>query len=354
MKSNLLGGASKPPILPKEPEPDVKPVTLQPVKAGRNLAVIGLDSVGKTTMSLLWGYLNSRYKERMGDDLTLTKKALSLGVVPEVEKIIVIETQNKLVKNMGIIGSVENRLISPLKADGTKIEIIEVPCKRLKEVIVGNKVIPENLDELQETADKFVSEVDKCIKLGPEYLLIIDNISDYLEMLDDKQAVLYSYITRASMIEKTPTDKAASLVEAAGILQQMNQSAWKYRNKWWKDLLVNKKKFMGWNIDIIAQYKTPDHFLYDKDGNRRKNAKELNTCAAPRSFEHIDHQFYLSRQYNTTSKKDEFIVEMSGKYMNPVQELNTFTLEPFRRFAGLRMFERIAHWMLVEDSQISD
>jgi hypothetical protein len=101
---------------------------------GRNLAIVGADSVGKTTFALLLGYLNSQFKDRMGDDLKKTKKALSNGAIPEVERIVVVETQNKLKKTLRST-CVERALLKPLNDAGIKIDIINVNLKRAKERI---------------------------------------------------------------------------------------------------------------------------------------------------------------------------------------------------------------------------
>src|SRR5271157_2958297 len=80
------------------------------IATGRNVGIIGLDSSGKTLSAALMGYLNSRYSEYM-DDYPLTKRCISEGIFPEIEKIAIIETQNKFDKHMRTPTSAERHLV---------------------------------------------------------------------------------------------------------------------------------------------------------------------------------------------------------------------------------------------------
>lgn len=315
--------------------------------SGRNIAHIGPDSSGKTTAALMWGYLNSRYFNQMGDDFPLTKKALKCGAVPEVEKIYVVETQNKLKKTLDSRMTVEYHMMNQLIQDGTAFHIEEIPMRRLIETIVNGKVVANNIAEIEATAKRFSDELYNSVKLGPEYLFVVDSMSDFYRILDDKQGLMYQYILKAKFIDKDVDQYSKELVEAAGSLKQMRDASWSYRNKWWFDPLIAKKAFLGWNVDTYYESEKTIRENMESGGYDGKIFWPKGTPG------HIDAQFHFNRGFDDKSGSYNISVEMLGKQTNPVKALNKFIIPTYKKLGGLQLFEHMAHAFLIDEGMVS-
>jgi len=315
--------------------------------SGRNIAHVGPDSSGKTTAMLQWGYLNSRYFDQMGDDYPLTKKALKCGAVPEVEKIYVVETQNKLRKALDSHMTVEYHMMNQLVKDGTKFELKEIPMKRLIETIVNGKVVANNIAEIEATAKAFSDELHASVKLGPEYLFGVDSMSDFYRILDDKQGLMYQYILKAKFIDKDVDQYSKELVEAAGSLKQMRDASWAYRNKWWFDPLIAKKAFLGWNIDTYYESELTPRKDMEGGGYAGKVFWPKGTTG------HLDAQFYFSRGFDDKTGSYAINVEMEGKQTNPIRSLNKFIIPTYKKLGGLQLFEHMAHAFLIDEGMVT-
>ena len=99
---------------------------------GKNLGLIGEPMTGKTLLALLIGYFNSEYKDMIRDaGYERVVKIMDAGLLPEVEQIMVLESENNLMKSLTT--GVEKALMRPLiEKDILNIAPIIIPRKEVE------------------------------------------------------------------------------------------------------------------------------------------------------------------------------------------------------------------------------
>jgi len=89
---------------------------------GKNIAIVGQPMVGKTNLAMLLGYFNSEYKSQMKEKgYERVIQVMDAGLLPEIEKIMVLESENNLLK--ALTAGVEKALFRPFIQKGI-IEIV--------------------------------------------------------------------------------------------------------------------------------------------------------------------------------------------------------------------------------------
>jgi len=216
-------------------------------KFGKNIAIIGGSMEGKTNLALQFGFFNSEYTPYMKKHGFLkTIEVLDKGILAEVEEIIVVESENNLKKALN--DGIEKALYRPLTDKGI-IDIIPITIPR-KEVKIKNKrLVNVYSDKLEEKKDQFVDLIKEIVDTkGENTLLIIDSMSKYKKLLDDRLGLIIDVVKK----------RANASLEG---LDKYTQAFYAHRNTQWENIMEYKRGFKGWNIDTYKESKTPQQYV---------------------------------------------------------------------------------------------
>ncbi len=216
------------------------------IQYGKNLAVIGQPMVGKTLLALLFGYFNSEYKPLMreaGYDAVI--QVMDSGLLPEIEKIMVLESENNLLKSMN--SGIEKSLLRPFVEKGI-IQIAPILIPRKEAKLVNGRVVSVRREMIEELKEQFDHTIKEIIEdEGPNTLFIIDSMSAYKKLLDDKFGLLYEVISK----------RDSAIMDG---IDTYKQAYYASRNTWWDNLMQSKRAFNGWNVDTYKEKEIPEYY----------------------------------------------------------------------------------------------
>jgi len=252
-----LGGFSSASKLKETPEREepiqmVRPLRWQTpdfsIQYGKNLAFVGQPMVGKTDAAILLGYYNSEYKgliKEAGYDRVI--ELMESDIMPEIRKIMVLETENNLLKALN--SGIEKALFRPfIEQKIIQVAPIVIPRKEVK-LTADAKIISIRRQLIEELKEQFDNEVKAIVADEDEHtLFIIDSMSSYKKLLDDKFGLLYEVLNKRDNAVFDGIDT-------------YRQSYYASRNTWWENLMQVKRGYKGWQIDTYKESETPEHWL---------------------------------------------------------------------------------------------
>jgi len=259
-------------------------------KSGLNIGIIGEPKAGRSTLSLLFAYFNSQYKDLIkegGYDYAL--QGLNEGILPEIEQIIILEPEAKLEKALQK-GGVRKALILPFK---DKLDIIPFPIER-KEIALTEDgySVKQNREYFETRKQEFIETLKAIIDhFGENTLFIIDTLSHFKKLLDDKFGLLYDVMSK----RENPIQEG---------VDTFRQSYYASRNTSWDNVMGLKQGFKGWNVDVFKEKPIPTHYQ--------------QTGEDPYTIKWIDGTMhYLNMAYRVYKKADgSREIEMyEGEYM---------------------------------------
>lgn len=215
---------------------------------GKNIAIVGRPMGGKTLLALLAGFFNSEYtKEIREAGYESVLEVMKSGLLPEIERIMVLESENNLLKSLTT--GIEKKLFRPFIEKGI-MEVAPIIIPR-KEVMIteDNKVVSIRRTLIEQLKQQFDEAVKEIVADEPEStLFIIDSMSAYKKLLDDKFGLLYEVLNK----------RENAVFEG---VDTYRQSFYASRNSWWQNLMQSKRGFKGWNIDTYKASDIPEHYL---------------------------------------------------------------------------------------------
>ncbi|MGV9200303.1 MAG: hypothetical protein ACOC4M_15970, partial [Promethearchaeia archaeon] len=246
---------------------------------------------GKTALALLFGYFNSEYKKQMRDEgYTKAIELMDSGLLPEIEEIIVLESENNLSK--AITTGVERAFAKPFwKKD--MLTIAPIGTERKEDKLEETE---QSIRQKRLLIDAYKKQFDTAVRRivddkGPNCLFIIDSMTAYYQILKDKLGLLSDKLNDRDI----PSDEAMS---------SMKQAHYASRNTWWEKTMTYKRKFKGWNIDTFKAKEVPDHY-------RDAGDPEYNIKWVPGTKHFLDMSWRVWRPPGTTRRKIEII---EGRY----------------------------------------
>lgn len=259
---------------------------------GKNVAIVGQPMVGKTNLAMLIGYFNSEFKPQMREKgYERVIQVMDAGLLPEIEHIMVLESENNLLK--ALTAGVEKALFRPLINKGI-IEVAPIPIPR-KEVILteDNKIISTRRELIMQLKQQFDETVRAVVSDEPaSTLFIIDSMSAYKKLLDDKFGLLYEVLSKRDNAVFDGVDT-------------YRQSYYASRNTWWDNLMQAKRGFKGWNVDTYKETETPAHWL--QPGEDPFRIKWVGGTE-----HHLDMVFRVSKDSGSGKRTIEVL---NGRYM---------------------------------------
>jgi len=257
--------------------------------AGYNIGIPAYEWKGKSLLATLIGFVNTKYfdlvsrtegktvKEQYPNFYTLVKE----GYIPEVEELQVLDldASYRNLSRSGIFGD----LVKPLYVEGkVKRKTIKIP-KRQQNMI--NADIREvALLDIDKTKQRIENEITIATRdNGPEVAFLIDSMSSYDELLNDKFRILYENV----IAEEDDRNVGASL-------KGIRQSSWTIRNGWWLETLRDKRSYKGYQIDTYKISPKSDVWLEKeietaiKKGKSKDNIVDYIIQWAPRTEFELD------------------------------------------------------------------
>jgi hypothetical protein len=302
-------------------------------KFGLIMAIIGQGTIGKSLLAGCFGYFNSKFISKLDPEkFPNTIRLMKEGYMPEVERIVVLDLDNKFEKSLS--RGEFNRLLNPL-----------LPIEIVKNEDMENLYIPKRQTTWEKgrmknarpeelfKAKAFVEEaIQTAVKdYGPETLFIIDSLSSYYEILNDMFSIVYEAAFDAGMFEKVK-----------------NQNQWQIRNAWWAETMKKKVNYPGWQIDIVKAVLVPDHWM------KAKLAKDPN--AIPYNIKWAegsgDNEFNMDQVYWIKEDADglKYFDLMDGRYKSQIAMENTKIYYPwFKRNVAFYFIEHMAPYIMAEE-----
>jgi hypothetical protein len=104
----------------------------------------------------------------------------------------------------------------------------------------------------RETIEALKEQFDDTVKAMVEdedehTLFIIDSMSSYKKLLDDKFGLMYEVISKRDSATMDGIDT-------------YKQAYYASRNTWWENLMQSKRGFKGWNVDTYKESEIPEHW----------------------------------------------------------------------------------------------
>jgi len=297
-------------------------------KFGKNIAIIGGSTVGKTNLALQFGFFNSDYKEYMKRHGFLkTVEVLERDILAEVKEIIVVESENNLKKALN--DGVEKALYRPLTQKGI-IDIIPITIPRKEVKLKDKRLVNVYSDLLEEKKEQFVDLIKEIVDTrGENTLLIIDSMSKYKKLLDD----------RLGLIVDTIKARAHASLEG---LDKYTQAFYAHRNTQWENIMEYKRGFKGWNVDTFKESKTPQHYV-------DQGAEPLSTKWVAGTPHFMDMVYRIIVLANGTRQVE--IADGQGRYMPTDPKKWRFKYPMNSRMGGMSLIECMCETLLLgEDS----
>lgn len=217
------------------------------VSRGIKIGIAGKWKTGKSILSVLFAYFNSKYKKDIkeaGYDKVI--EVMNAGLLSEIERVIIIEPENKFLTNL--TRGDEKKLLRPFVEEGI-MDIIPLSIPR-KEARLTKKgfEISQQKELFQQQKEQFVDTVEAIVNdFGEDTLLIIDTMTAFKKLLDDKFGLLEDIVLK----KEEPS------------LEGINTFQWSHfasRNTSWHNIMQTKQGFKGWNVDV---YKSKPKKRYD-------------------------------------------------------------------------------------------
>jgi len=290
---------------------------------GKNLAIVGQPMTGKTIAAMLFGFFNLDYKDQILEaGYPDVVELLEADLLPEIRKIMVLESENNLLKALN--AGVEKHLFRPFIENKTiQVAPIIIPRKDVR-LTADNKIISVRRQLMEELKEQFDEEVKAIVADEDEHtLFIIDSMSSYKKLLDDKFGLLYEVLNKRDNAVFDGIDT-------------YRQSFYASRNTWWENLMKSKRGFKGWNIDTFKESETPEHYL--KPGEDPYRIKWVG------GTEHnLDMVFRIEKQGDGKRK----IYILKGRYMSDDYDKHEFYYPLNTRMGAMPFINSMAEKLLM-------
>jgi len=258
---------------------------------GKNIALTGKSKAGKTFLLCLLGFFREEFRDDIIDaGFDRVVEAMDKKVLPTVHKIVLIESENNLLKALNV--GAEREVLQPL-IDLDVFEIAPITFERREtELSDKNKVISMRKKEIELCKQRFDLTVRDVIKNeGNHTLFGIDSMTGYKKILDDKLALLYDVVAK----------RGHAMMDGADTYRQAFYAA---RNSWWENTMQLLRGYKGWQITTFKGDDTPEQ--YQKPGQDIYRIKWVNGT-----------EYFLDMVYKVIKHTETFrqIELLNGRYV---------------------------------------
>jgi len=274
-----------------------KRVTIGTTGKGSGLARVnaffGNTGTSKSSELASAGYLNLRYKsllERFGCPKTV--KILQKGILPEVEKIGIIDTDLKWIIDMEQ-GDWKAKY-GPL-VDNKVFQLDEFQITRSSEEKKGKDIVKEDGGMIEDEKREIESAIINNLKDSSITILGIDSMSDYIKILDDKLDIMF-----------WDNPKAFNEGDVEG-LKQMKMVLYGKRAKWFFNMLSAIRISRKPTLLTFQVAEIPSNYVKkrkpDENFDPLFEDPTYNVKWVPLTGYKLDNVYYMMKDYSSNTFK---------------------------------------------------
>ncbi len=303
---------------------------------GYTIGACGFKNTGKTDSLLTMGYMNMNLAHKYKDKYPTLFSNLHDGTVPEVERIIVIESENAIGKQMK--RKYETKLLAPMRKY-VDVKVISVPVVSYEEMRAATGEFipnPEKVEDILTASDIYMESLKMVLNdYGDETMVMLDSASRFKLLLDTKAQVIYN-------------QKIAKLGPTA--MKEEGYNKWGSRNIWWDAAMTMLRGAPGWCGVTFMVQDNPNWVAeaQKKKGRTPEYTKTIWTDRTAHNFDMIyDFEFNEDRSIRVDTRL--------GRYMGrgaEGEELNSFKLHQFERTSFLQAIENMLY--VIEGDEFDD
>jgi len=251
---------------------------------GYTLAYCGKSNTGKSDSAITLGHMqkkNAALFRSLG--MTFLADALEQDLIPEVKKIILIESENAYIKQKDRIK--ERSLYGELRPMIKHYTIDSVSKDEATATDGGTRITAKSIEDIQTSAEKYSAAIDAAKKLADaNTLVILDSASRYKLLLDIK----------ADMIETLRNEgKGEEGIKSNSIKK------WQNRNGWWMRSMTVLRGMPGWVVCTFMDEDVAD-FVQDMQKKSGKKVQETKREWAPKTAFNFDIIYNFTRDTPTS------------------------------------------------------
>jgi hypothetical protein len=305
---------------------------------GYNVALPAFEWKGKSLLATLIGFLNTEYFDMFDvqENYPNVYRLIKEGYIPEVEEIRVLDLDASY-ENLSHSGIFYD-LVKPLYKD-EKIKRKTIKVKRRQQRLINNDIREVALLDIDKTKAQIENYITMATRdYGPEVAFLIDSMSSYDELLNDKFRILYENVIAEE-------DKRA----LGSSLKGIKQSFWTIRNGWWLETLRDKRSYKGWQIDTYKISPKSDIWLEKEIETAKKSGKDVDDIVdytiqwAPRT------EFELDFIMQINNDGDNYWVDVRNRFQGNTQGVTDrcyYTKE--KRRAWFEILDKLAPYLMSE------
>lgn len=304
--------------------------------SGFNIALPAYEWKGKSLFATLFGYLNHDFFDKLDikEKFPECYDMFHTGLLPEVELIQVLDldASYKHLSHTGIFGKLVKTLY-----DKKRIQRKTIKIPKRQQKIVNRDIREISTLDIDKTKMQIENEITIATRdNGSEIMLLIDSMSSYDELLNDKFRILYENVIADS-------DKR----NLGSSLKGIKQSFWTIRNGWWLETLRDKRTYEGFQIDTYKISKKSDIWLEKEISTAEKTGKDINKIVdyiiqwAPRTEFELDLIMYIDND------KESYWVDVQNRLQGnvPVEDRDKIYYTPNKVYAVFEVFEKLAPYI---------
>lgn len=306
---------------------------------GLNIGFVSFEMRGKSILETLIGYLNKKYMNTdVKEAFPKVTELLSRGIVPEVEKIDVMDMDCSFEKlsHIGKFGLLAKKLYDD---DVIRVAKFKIPKRQVK--FTDGYAKEASKLAIQQAKLKIENTIAAKVKdNGPEIALIEDSLSSYDELLNDLFRIVYEEVINKSEDKDT----------LGSSLKGVRQSYYQIRNGWWVETLRDLRTYKGWNIDTFKKEPKPYKYLKmemesaAKDDKQAKDISKFIIQWAPKTPYDLDLIFHIDNDGTN------YWAELTNRFEGgkPISMREKYSYTPDNRWAFIEILEKIAPFLLGE------
>lgn len=308
---------------------------------GYNVALPAYEWKGKSLLGTLIGFLNTEYFSMFDvqENYPNVYRLIKEGYIPEVEALQVLDLDASY-ENLSHSG-IFFELVKPLYSAGKILrKTIKVPQRQQK--LLNNTIREIAMFDIDKTKIEIENEITIAVRdNGPEIALLIDSMSSYDELLNNKFRIIYENV----IAEEDKRSLGSSL-------KGIKQSFWTIRNGWWLETLRDKRSYKGWQLDTYKIEDKPDIWLEKeikmaKDkGKRVEDIVPFKIQWAPRT------EFELDFIMQINNDGESYWVDVKNRFQgNADGQKDRCYYTPEKRRAWYEILEKLAPYLMSEKEE---
>lgn len=306
--------------------------------AGYTFGFYGLTKTGKSCTAYSLANLRKEMIPAWEEDYPLCAKALREGLIPEINRVIFIDTENAFKKQKNQLE--QKRLFKYI--DG-RVEFlykpvpIQIPNSDLEDLKKGMTISAESAKQIYEDVD-LVENIIRWAKENSDEntLVIFDSASKYLDLVAAKGTIQY---------DMRISQKGKDAVKDEGYHK------WEMRKMWWDATLGMLRGTPGW---IVSTFRVVPNSDYSIAISKQKGREPVYTKDEALKTT----GFALDMEYDFDFGETKFTRHVSirnGRWVDEQDDDNNkFIISKTSRFSSLKLIESMLEVMMSEEMFADD